>query len=445
MSSDPSPPPAAPGGRPVVGHTLSVLRGPLTALERWGRTDDDVVRATIAGRPFCLVTGPAAIGQILATDADSYRKAAIVRERLGRLQGGSLVLLEGEQWRDRRQLLQSGFGRQQVQAAAPLTTRYAGEVVESWPTGRPVRADCQARTLSLSILARALFGLDLRGERTPIHEAADAILARLNPRSPSAHLPDWVPTPTNYRYRRAVSKLHDRLDAVIAETTAATGNDSPTTSASSVNVLSLMLAAGLPPERVRDELIALLFAGYDSTATALSLTLGLLGDNPSVQADLRADLDAALGDAVPTPDGLEEVPLLDAVVRESLRLYPPQYILFREPERAVRLQGYRIEPGTTVVLPPWVLQRDPRYWDDPTEFRPRRWLGEDATAQPEFSYFPYGGGPRHCLGSGLATQTLRLVVAVVCRDRRLALDGSLSVRAGPTLSPDPIELRADPL
>lgn len=292
-----------------------------------------------------------------------------------------------------------------------------------------------ARTLSLAILARSLFGLDLRGERTPVHEAADDILARLSPRSVSAYLPDWVPTPRNYRYRRAVSTLHDRLDAVVADASA----DSPD------DLLSVMLAAGLSPERVRDELIALLFAGYDSTATALSVTLGLVGDNPGFQADLRAELDAVLGDRHPTAADLDDLPLLDAAVRESLRLYPPQYVIFREPVEATHLKGYRLDPGTTVLLSPWVVGRDPQLWDDPEQFRPRRWLdGGSAVAgeRPEFAYIPYGGGPRHCLGAGLANQTVRLVLAVVFHRRRLELRNELTVTAGPTLSTGAVEIRA---
>jgi cytochrome P450 len=215
----------------------------------------------------------------------------------------------------------------------------------------------------------------------------------------------------------------------------------------SANLLSVMLAAGLSAEEVRDELIALLFAGYDSTATALSLTLGLLADHPSVQADLRSELDTVLDDGPPTPAALDDLPLLDAVVRESLRLYPPQYVLFREPVERVQLAGYRIEPGTTVVLAPWVVQRDPQFWDDPGQFRPERWLdGGTATTgdRPEFAYVPYGAGPRHCLGAGLANQTLRLVLAIICGARQLELVDGLDVSADPTLSPGAVEIRAHP-
>lgn len=435
-----SQPPVAPGGQPLVGHTLSLLREPLAALERWGSTDGDLVRARVAGRDVRLVTAPGAVREVLVTDSDAYRKAEIVRERLGTLQGGSLVLLEGTAWRERRRTLQPAFTRERVAAAGPLTTRYATESVEAWPTDRPVRADEAARDLALALLARALFGLDLRGERTPIHRAADDIMARLDLQSVSTYLPEWVPTPTNRRFRRAVATLHDRLDAIVAARADGDGDGAT----DGTDLLSTMLAAGLPPDRVRDELIAFLFAGFDSTATALACTLGLVADHAAVQDTLWRELDTVLGDEPPAPAALPDLPYLDAVVRESLRLYPPQYLLFREPTEPVELAGYSVDPGTMVVLPPWLLHRDERFWDDPAAFRPARWTGADPSGtptaagpdRPEYAYFPYGGGPRHCLGMRLADQTLRLVLAVVCSRRRLDLVGDLSVAAGPTLSLD---------
>lgn len=426
-------PPTAPGASPVVGHSLAFLRDPLDSLERWGRTDEPVVRLRIAGHSVCLVTDPDAVQRVLATDAADYRKAEVVRDRLGTLQGGSLVLLEGEAWRERRQLLQSGFTGERVAALGALTTEYATGMVASWPTDRPVALGERAGDLSLAILASALFGLDLRGQRTPIHEAADDILARMDMQSVSTYLPEWVPTPTNRRFRQAVTTLHERLEETVARRAA---EDHGT----ETDLLATMLAAGLAPETVRDELVAFLFAGFDSTATALACTLGLLGDDSDVQARLSRELTRALGGQEPTPAALEAVPLLDAVVRESLRLYPPQYLLFREPRSAVTLGGYRVDPGDIVVLPPWVLHRDERFWDEPAAFRPERWLDADGgrvdSGRPEYAYVPYGGGQRHCLGARLADQVLRLVVAVVCQRRRLELVGELSVSAGPTLSLD---------
>lgn len=430
--------PVAPGRKPLVGHTLSLLRSPLDSLETWGSTNDPIVRLDVAGRRILLVTDPGAIREVLVSAADDYRKADIVKERLGTLQSNSLVLLEGQEWEQRRETLQSAFTHGRITSTHSIATRFTRDTVGTWPNGGTIFADEFARNLSLAILAQALFGLDLRGERTPIHDAAEDVLARMDLQSVSTYLPEWVPTPTNRRYRRAVATLHDRLEATVERQV---NRDAPRE-----DLLSTLIAAGVPSETIRDELIAFLFAGFDSTATALACTLGLLGDNPRIQDELRSELSEVPGEESPTADDIADLSLLDAVVRESLRLYPPQYLLFRQPETSVSLCGYRIPSETTVVLPPWVCHRDPRFWSDPETFRPRRWMGGEGGVtggdRPRFAYFPYGGGQRRCLGIRMANRILRAVVAEVCGRRRIELVGELSVSAGPTLSIDGgIEMR----
>lgn len=385
-----------------------------------------------------VVTRAEAAERVLVGDSGDYRKAAAVSDRLGRLEGGSLVLLEGEAWRERRRTLRTAFAGESVGGASTLATEYARETVAAWEDGARVAVDSVASDLSLSILARALFGLELRGQDTPIHDAADDVMQRLSLRSPSAYLPDWVPTPTNRRYRRAVATLHERLDATVADRI--DGDDASDADAGRADLLSTMVAAGLPAETVRDELIAFLFAGYDSLATALSCTLATVAAHPPVQRRLAAALTETLGDSPPTGEDLASLPYLDAVVRESLRLYPPQFLLLREPTERVVLAGYRVERGTTVVVPPWSLHRSDRYWTDPEAFEPERWLTEDGSGlatgdRPNGAYLPYGIGPRHCLGKRMADRILRLVVAVVCRDWRFESERPVAVTAGPTLQP----------
>ncbi|MFC7074575.1 cytochrome P450 [Halovenus rubra] len=418
-------PPTAPGRQPVIGHTLHVLRSPLTSLQQWGQTDESLVRVRIANQQLSLITSPDAVREVLTAESDRYKKADIVRDRLGTLQGNSLVLLEGEKWSERRKLLQEGFGSRGLTDAGSLMTTYAREVVDGWTSGTSVPVVDAARSLVLAVLAKALFGLDLRGEQTPIHEAAGDILSRLDVRSVSLYLPEWVPTPTNIRFRRAVSTLHDRLDTIVEQQ-----NEPPAES-----LLGLMRASGLAAEEIRDELIALLFAGYDSTATALACTLGLLGNHRDVQSALGNELDAVVDDRPPTPSELPELPLLDAIIKESLRLYPPQYLIFREPTTETTVGGYQVPAGATIVVPPWILHRDPTVWEKPSTFRPERWLGSTPD-RPEYAYIPYGGGPRYCLGATMADRVLKLTVAVICQQTEFHSPTPVSVTAGPTLSVD---------
>jgi cytochrome P450 len=411
------------------------LRSPLATLERWGDTDDSAVSVDVAGRRMVVLGDPELAEQVLLGDPDTYRKAAIVRERLGTLQGGSLVLLDGDAWRRRRETVESAFTPDRVATTDDVTTRYAAAAVDTWPTEGVVAVDEAARDLVLAVLARTLFGLDLRGGSTPIHEAAEDVLARMDLRSVSTYLPEWVPTPTNRRFRRAVATLHDRLDETVDRHDGESAGEGD-------SLLSALRAAGLSTAEIRDELVAFLFAGFDSTATALACVLGTLGDHPVIQAELYRELQTTVAGRPPSSAKLGDLELLDAVVRETLRLYPPQYALFREPTTAVTLGEHHLPATTTLVLPPWVYHRDDRFWEAPEAFRPRRWLGEDTTDRPPSAYLPYGRGPRHCVGVHMANQILRLVVAVVCSRRRFETVETVSVSAGPTLSLDGgVELR----
>ena len=453
-----------------MGHTVQFLRSPLAALERWGRADASIVAVSIAGRDVALVTDPRVARRVLVDAADDYRKAEIVRDRLGTLQGGSLVLLEGDAWRERRGTVGAVFTADRVAGVDSVTARYTDATVDDWPTEGVVGVQATARDLTLAVLARALFGLDLRGGDSPIHAAADDVLTRLRLDSPSTYLPEWVPTPTNRRFRRAVETLHARLDETVEsrrDATVESRRDETADDRRGVTVdnrrsageatadghsseetglLGALAAAGLPTETIRDELIAFLFAGFDSTATALSCTLGSLAANPKMQASLAAAVDdTADGSLADAP--LADCDLLDAVVRESLRLYPPQYLLFREPLTDVSLDGFRLPAGRPVVLAPWLYHRDGRFWDDPETFRPRRWLDGQSTVgpvdgtttdddRPASAYVPYGIGPRRCVGRQMATRLLRTAVAGVCRRHRLTAVDTLTVSAGPTLALD---------
>jgi cytochrome P450 len=421
LSERPEPP--EPPGLPLVGQTHAFLRDPLACYERW--TDiDDVVSVRIGGRRFCLVSHPADVERVLVTDAPTYEKGTVVTEQLGSLLGESVFLLEGDAWRERRRALQPPFERAEIRADGDLTTRWAADAVDSWPTDRPIRVDERLADLSLSILAQSLFGIDVRGERTAIHATGETVMDQFDMRSPSTFLPEWVPTPRNLRYRRAVARLEadiaDRIDDRDG-----TGDD----------LLSHLVSLGLPRERIRDELITFLFAGYESTATTMAVLLHQLAAKPHVQDRVAAELDATVDGARPTVDDLDRLPTLEAALDETLRLYPSQYAIFREPQAAVELGGYHVPAGTTVVLPSLVVHRDPRFWAHPDEFRPRRWQEDGPSDRPEYAYFPFGGGPRHCLGMRMARQMIELVVATAVHQRRFATDDDLSMRAGPTLQP----------
>jgi cytochrome P450 len=246
-----------------------------------------------------------------------------------------------------------------------------------------------------------------------------------------------VPTPGNRRYERALSTLNAVAEAIIAAHDP--GGDT---------VVSRLLQAkthveGVDDEQIRNEVLTLLIAGHETTALALSYTCFLLASNPTQAERLRVELDAALDDDAPTLPTLDDLAYTKRVVREAMRLYPPVPALSREVAEPVTLGGYEFRPGETVSMQQWVLHRDPRYYDAPTAFRPARWDDDLQASLPRFAYFPFGGGPRRCIGDTFARQEAHLAVATIARDWTFdAVTDTLSFDPMLTLRPDgPVKLR----
>jgi cytochrome P450 len=448
---------AAPGpdGLPLVGNTLSFLRDPVGFYRRLGAYGSDVVAYDIAGTSGYAVTHPDDVEQVLVHDDALYERGTVTREALGQISDGGLFLSEGEDWARQRRLLQPAFYRGTVETYAGTMTATAADVADGWADGDVVHARDAMTDLTLAVLSETLFGVDLSGRGAAVGDAATALLAKFDSGAPSAYLPEWVPTPRNRRFRRAVGDLRELVDELVAERRGAGGTGSAGDAGSTAgiprgdDVLSLLAAAdadaedGLSDEDIRANMLAFLVAGHETTALALTFALHSLATHPDVQDRLAAELGAEL-DGPPGADDLADLDVLDRVVEETLRLYPPAYTVFREPTEPVTLGGYRIEPGANLSLPQFVVHRDGRWYDDPTAFRPSRWDGDLRESNPDYAYFPFGGGPRACIGMRFARMEAKLALATLLTDWRVEPtdETALSLRMAVTLGPGgPVPLR----
>jgi len=404
--SDAGPP--GPDGWPLVGNTLSFLRDPVAFYERCGSYDSDVVSYSVAGADGYMLTRPEDIQRVLVDEADDYRRAQVIQDSLGELAEGGLFLAEGKKWRRERTALQPAFYRDRIETYAEMMTRYARARADAWTAGETVTATDEMRTLTLEILAKTLLDVDIRGQESDIGEAADAITDHFDAGSVSALLPLWVPTPANRRAKRALARFEETIEEMVAARRA--GDDDPG------DLLSILLdvefedGSTLSEQDVRDHLFTFLVAGHETTALTLSYALFLLANHPDRQARLHGELDDVLGDDPPTAAALFEMDYLGNVVDEALRLYPPAYTIFREPTRDVTVRGYDIPAGATLSMPQYIVHRDERWYDEPDAFRPDRWR-EGREARPDYAYYPFGGGPRHCIGMRFARMEAQLVLA----------------------------------
>ncbi|USZ67806.1 cytochrome P450 [Halorussus salilacus] len=405
-------PPQLPG-TPVLGNTLGFVRDPFGFYDRL-ESVGDAVGYSVAGREFCTVFEPDYVEQILVEDNERFVKSEAFRDAAAGFAERGLLLTEGEEWRDQRVRIQPAFTPDRIRSYADAMVTYAERTLDHLADGEVVDVQDAMSELTLRILAKSLFDIDVEGRREVVREAAAALNERGDAGGASAFLPDWVPTPKNRRFERAMTDFEAMVDDLVAERRA--------DDAEYDDLLSLLLRAEGPDgetmaeEVVGDQLVTFLFAGHETTALALTYAWHLLGRNPDEAEKLRAELDATLGDDPATIADLPDLGYTERVVREALRLYPPAYVLFREPTEDVRIGPYRIEAGTNLTLPAFKLHRDGRFYDAPDEFRPERWTADFEDDLPDYAYFPFGGGPRHCIGMRFAMTELRLVLATMARE-----------------------------
>ncbi|ELZ21665.1 cytochrome P450 [Haloterrigena salina JCM 13891] len=449
-------------GLPLLGSTLSIGRDPLGFVES-AREHGDVVGYDAFGTDFALVFDPDAVETVLVSRADEFAKGEFETGFGELIAPDGVAFTEGEQWRRQRQLLQSSFTPARIQSYATGMVVEAGALADRWDDGETVNLRRALSHYTLRVLTRTLFDLEFGDDRAAtVRQATEAISAYASPEQHAVQsvLPAWLPTPTEREYEAAMADLESLVTDLIARRRG--------TDAAGEDLLSLLARAEYPdgarlsPAEVRDQLVTFLFAGHETTATALTFACWLLAGDSTVREELERELAAVCDGVDPTVADLEELTYTEAIAREAMRLYPPVVGVYREPQAATTLAGRRIPAGTTLQLSTYGIQRDDRWWDDPAAFRPERWLAnEDRTGymdeggdgpegrsiesdpdRPEYAYFPFGGGPRHCLGMRFAMTELKLALATVAR--RVAFDrvtDALDPSVGVTLDPGPLEVR----
>jgi cytochrome P450 len=428
--------PPGPDRLPVVGNALPFFRRPFEYRTWVAEEFGDVADVSGLGRTAFLVSHPEDIQQVLVTDDHQFVKPSFEKRFVARAFGESLAFVDGEQWRRARQLFQPAFTMAKIERYGATMVDNAEALAADWPATGRVDIGAEMRELTFAVLARTLFDVDTAAI-PDLHDDFEAVATKLRPAR--AVVPDWLPTGTNRRYKRALARLEATIDDLVAQRKGEGGDGD--------DLLSVLVAANdegdatLSDERLRDEMMGFLFAGHETTAMALTFTCYLLATHPDVQRRLREEIAAVLKEERPTVTDLAGFDLLDRVVDESLRLYPPNHMIPREPTTDVALGGYRIPEGSSVYCSQWVVHRDERWWDSPGQFRPDRWTGE--ADRPEYAYFPFGGGRRHCIGMRFARMEIRLALARILSTHRFtgAPSGDPPLAAGLTLHPsEPIEL-----
>ncbi|GAA5105468.1 cytochrome P450 [Haloechinothrix salitolerans] len=415
-------------------HLLPSLRAdPLAAISELTRTHGDLVCVPLPrGNQLTLTSRPELVSHVLVGNQDNYRKARTYRP-LTEVLGNGLLTNEGESWARQRRLVQPMFARRRIDAFAPAMVDAASTAMDRWATlGEDSVVDVadEMSALTLDVVGRALFSTDLSGEASEMAPALETVLESFVKvvRHPLFMLvPDYHrwPTPARLRARGAERHLRGVVDGLITARRAVPSDPSDTSGREDTDLLDALLSARdddgepLDEQQIRDELMTFLLAGHETTANALAWTLLLLSRHPDARDRLVAEVDDVLSGRAASAADVTKLEWTSAVLSESMRLYPPAWMIEREARDSDELDGIRIPAGSIVATPPYLVHRNPEHWPNPEGFDPHRFL-PGAADRHRLAYLPFGGGRRQCIGGGFAMLEAVLLLATITQ--RFELD-----------------------
>ncbi len=409
--------------------------GPSTGLKRWSlgplnngdplgyftglmREYGDIASLRVLNFRILLLNHPDHIEDVLVNHPRKFIKGRVLLANK-RVFGRGLLTSEGDFWLRQRRLAQPAFHRARIAGYASTMVEYTERLLHEWQDGEERDIHKEMMRLTLQIVGKTLFDADVERDAQDIGKSMELLLELSANFRRTIFIPHWVPTPTNLRMERAIRQIEKVLYRMIAEKRAS-GRDSG-------DLLSMLLAAQdedgsrMTDQQLRDEAITLFLAGHETTANTLSWTWWLLAQNPAVEAKLHAELRTVLAGRSPSLEDLPKLVYTNHIITESMRLYPPAWGTARTAIEDHEIGGYTVPKGSGVSFAQWTVHRDPRWYDAPEEFRPERWDGDLLKRIPRFAYFPFGGGPRQCIGNSFALMEAALTLATIAQQYRFRL------------------------
>ena len=396
-------------------------RDPLAFFTNLKRTYGDLAHVRTGGEHLFLVSDPLHARDILVTNQRKFMKGRGL-ERAKRLLGEGLLTSEGATHLRQRRLMQPAFHRERIASFGSVMTRYADRVRSGWTEGGTIDAAQEMSRLTLAVVGKTLFDADVESQARDVGRALTAVMNSFWLQMlPFQNLVERLPLPVLRRSRAARAELDAIIYRMIAER-----RQSPTDRG---DLLSMLLMAqdeeggsgGMTDLQVRDEAMTIFLAGHETTANALSWTWYLLSGAPEAETELHREIDRVLGGRLPAVSDIPSLPYVEKVVTEAMRLYPPAWIIGRRALEDYQIDEYVVPARSILVICPYVLQRDARYFPEPDRFSPARWTEEFKASLPPFAYCPFGGGARRCIGESFAWMELVLVVATIAQRWRLRL------------------------
>jgi cytochrome P450 len=410
--------PPGPKNSPIVGNLYAFRKSPLDFLSKMAREYGDLVYFKVARQHMYLVNHPDYVREVLVNNQSNFIKSRAL-QRAKVLLGEGLLTSEGQQHLRQRRLVQPAFHRERLAGYAAAMSAGAVRWRDRWRAGSTLDISTEMPHLTLSIVAKTLFSADVESEASEIGEAMTTVLEMFRLLlMPFAEYLEKLPLPHIRRFEKARARLDATIYGLIRERRKS-GVDTG-------DLLSMLLFAqdeesGMTDEQVRDEALTLFLAGHETTANALTWTWYLLSQHPEIERRLHDEIDAVLGDRAPEFADVPQLRYAEMILAEALRLYPPAWAIGRKAKGGFELGGVEVPAESICILCPYLVHRDPRWFPEPEKFDPERWTPEARDARPKFSYFPFGGGARVCIGERFAWMEGVIVMAAIAQKWRLRL------------------------
>jgi cytochrome P450 len=427
--------PPGPRGGLLLGNTFAYMKDPLGFLEQAVRTHGDIVKLRLGNLRTYLLVHPQHIEYVLRTHHENFIKDKLT-QTISPLVGQGLLTSEGTFWKRQRRLAQPAFQHQQIQRYAAQMVEQTQRMLETWSDSAELELHAELSRLALSIVARTLFDADLASEAKVVGASLQIVMDYFFNPMRWFRIREHLPLPSTREYWRAIRRIDEIIYRLIRERSE-TAHDHD-------DLLSHLLQArdqdgggAMTDTRLRDEAVTILLAGHETTALALFYAFYLLGGHPEVQARLDEELTRVLGGRPPTAADVPNLPYSEWVFRETMRLYPPAWGIAREAVGDCEIGGYLVPRGTQLFLTQYLVHRDPRWYDTPEAFLPERWAGDLVKRLPRCAYFPFGDGPRVCIGNHFAMMEGILVLVAIAQRYRLSIlpDQTLELLPSITLRP----------
>ena len=430
--------PAMPGALPGLGHLHRFARDPLGFFTRM-RDHGDIVRWRLGPQRNVFISNPADIAHTLQNVEKTFAMQGGTGYAFGLFAGNGIIATHGEQWRRQRKLMQPGMRPQRVAGYSATMVELTNQMLSGWVDGKQVDVRTEMLALTQKIAAKTLFGADVTGDATTVGRALDVASREIGAefRGVTMFLPAWVQTRGRRRLKSAITEVEAVLHRIIAERRNSDADDRPD------DMLALLMDAryedGEPMSdtQLRDESMTLYIAGHETTGNTLVWAYLMLSRHPEVRQRMADEIAAVVGDRLPTMEDYHSLKYTEAIVKETLRLYPAAWLHTVRAVADVEIAGHRVAAGTDVWMSQWATHHDSRWFGDAQIFRPERFLGDAASDIPSHAWFPFGGGQHVCLGNRFALIEAVLVLATVSLSFHLDIPDDIDFTPQPLLTLQP--------